>query len=719
MADTRSRRTALAITLALLGLNLIAFNYLAAGWARFRLDLTEDRVFSISPATARILESLDDDLVIRGYFSKRTHPKLAPLVPEIVDLLDEYRAVSRGRVAVEIVDPGEDEAGEQEANDRFGVESTPFRLASKYESGIVNAYFAVVVQYGDQYERYGFEDLIEVEPLPDDDVEVRLRNLEYDLTRAVKKVVYGFRSTAELFERVSGEVRFTAIVTPDTLPELFEDIPEAVRTAAAELEENGDGKFVFEEIVPADETIVQDVLQRFGARPMSLGLFGGDTFYLYGFLQTGERLEQLLLATEGASAASIREAIESSLRRQTPGFLKTVGVVAPDPTLPPEVLAQFQMQGRMPPQPPPEYEQVQGLLRQDYEVRRVSLGSSVPPEVDVLLVLEPRDLDEKELFRLDQYLMRGGRIILCAGNYEADFSRDGINVTPVTTGLDDWLANLGLRIPRVLVMDDRNQPIPIPEFRDTALGRLRTWRMAPYPYLVEVRDEGLGESEATARLDAVGIYWGSPVEIDEEKVPEGVEVEPLLRSSERSWTSDDLTGVGFVDYTVPEEGTEPRTLALAMTGSFPSFFADRSAPAGGADGDADGTAGAAGDVVLRASPETRLVVVANAEFLNDFVAQALGTFEGGFFTANLRFVENLIDWANLDSDMIHIRSRGTAARRIDRLATGAEVSIETANYIVPLGLLAVVGAVRFVRRRRTVPVVAVSGQPGAVEGGRS
>ena len=89
----------------------------------------------------------------------------------------------------------------------------PFRLESKYESGIVNAFFALVVKYGDQYVRYGFEDLIRVDPTPDGDIDVRLRNLEYDLTRAIKKVVYGFRSAGELFERVErGELELEADV---------------------------------------------------------------------------------------------------------------------------------------------------------------------------------------------------------------------------------------------------------------------------------------------------------------------------------------------------------------------------------------------------------------------------------------------------------------------------------------------------------------------------
>ncbi len=395
MPMQKQRYLSLALTLALLGLNLVALNYLLAGWSRARLDLTEEGLFSISPATERILSSLEEDLTIYGYFSKRTHPKLAPLIPEIVDLLDEYRAVSGGRVHVEILDPGENEEIEEEAADRFGVRSTPFRLASKYESGIVNAYFALVVRYGDQYERYGYQDLIEIEPLPDGDFDVRLRNLEYDLTRAIKKVVYGFRGSNELFERIEEPVRLTLIVSPDTLPEVFSEVPDAVRKAAEELQEKGGDKFVFEEFDPTkDEQVQREIQARFGrVPPMSLGLFDDRTFYLYGLLDVGGRLEQLMLTAESITAATVRESVEDSLRRHTPGFLKTVGIYTPEP---PEIPPQIRMQLNMPPQPPPEFEEIKRFLRQDYNVREVTLEESggVPSEVDVLLVLKPSGLTD-------------------------------------------------------------------------------------------------------------------------------------------------------------------------------------------------------------------------------------------------------------------------------------------------------------------------------------
>lgn len=713
MADRKQRLTSLILTIVLVALNLIALNYLVASWSSARIDLTEEGLFSISPATKRLLAGVDENLTIYGYFSKRTHPKLAPLIPELNDLLDEYRAVSGGKVQVEILDPGESEEIEEEAADRFGVQSTPFRLASKYEAAIVNAYFAIVVKYGDQYVRYGFEDLIEIEATPDGDIDVSLRNPEYDLTRAIKKVVYGFRSTNELFDRTDGVVKLTAIWTPDALPEMFSETPETVRKAVAELKEAAGDRLVFEEIDPTgDEPLKQELYQRYGARPMSLGLFGEEEFYLYALLDVGGSLEQIVLSGE-VTAAGFRETVEDALRRRTPGFLKTVGVVTSDA---PEIPPQLRMQMQMPPQPPPEFQEVKSVLGQDYEVRNVDLGADtgVPSEVDVLLVLKPTNLGEIEIYNLDQYLMRGGRIVLCSGNYSANFNASGLSLAPIETGLEDWLAHYGVTIDQTLVLDDRNQPMPIPEIRSTPFGTMRTWTLAPYPYLVQVREDGFRNSEITASLDAVGIYWGSPLQIDEDATAD-LEVMPILESSDRSWTNDDLAATALVDYEVPSEGTEPHLLAVALSGRFKSYFAERPVPGQGPDEEGDsGSEGAAeaeeeapeppSRVALQESPETRLIVIGDAEFLSDFVARALATVDGGFFIENLRFAQNLIDWAGLDNEMLGIRARGLVSRRLERVGKGEEVFIETVNYVVPAVLLAALGAYLHWRRRHTPPL---------------
>jgi hypothetical protein len=109
-------------------------------------------------------------------------------------------------------------------------------------------------------------------------------------------------------------------------------------------------------------------------------------------------------------------------------------------------------------------------------------------------------------------------------------------------------------------------------------------------------------------------------------------------------------------------------------------------------------------VTLEQSPETRLVVIGNAEFLSDVVARSLGRTDGGFFVENLRFVENLVDWVALDNDMLAIRSRSAGGRRLETVEQAGQVRIEILNYVVPLVLLAAIGLFIYWKRANTAPI---------------
>jgi ABC-2 type transport system permease protein len=403
------------------------------------------------------------------------------------------------------------------------------------------------------------------------------------------------------------------------------------------------------------------------------------------------------------------------LKRHTPGFLKTVGIVTPDP---PEIPPEIRMQMQLPPQPPPEFQELKAVLGQDYTVSDVSLATAggVPTNVDILLVVKPTNLDEKQLYNLDQYLMRGGRVVLCTGNYDVNFGA-GLSVAPIESGLGEWLAHHGVTVDSTLILDDRNQQLPLPEVRNTPFGQMRTWTLAPYPYLVQVREDGFLNPEITATLGAVGIYWGSPLTFDETAAPD-LEMIPILQSSQRSWTDTDVSAVAYVDYEVPAEGTEPHLLAAALNGRFKSYF--EQPPGGGDEGAVDEQNGEDsaedGAVVLGTSPETRLVVIGNAEFLSDFVARALSQIDGGFFVENLRFLQNTIDWVGLDNDMLSIRARGAASRRLYTTGRSTEMMVEAVSYALPILSLLGFGAYLHWRRRRTRPLSLPTGGGVATTG---
>ena len=200
--------------------NLLLANIWLAPIGKLRLDLTEGSQYSISPPTLQFLDRLEEPLLIRGYFSAKTHPLLAPLVPQLRDLMQEYAIAGRGKVRVEIIDPAENPQQEQEANERFGILATPFQVADRYQATLVNSYFNILVQYGSEHQVLGFKDLIEVRTSANSSAEIRLRNPEYDITRAIKNVLFNYQMGGSLFERIEQPVELIGYVSADErLPE--------------------------------------------------------------------------------------------------------------------------------------------------------------------------------------------------------------------------------------------------------------------------------------------------------------------------------------------------------------------------------------------------------------------------------------------------------------------------------------------------------------------
>ena len=137
---------------ALLAANALGANLWLGQIKQARVDLTAGHLYTLSDATRGYLTQLQEPLLIRGYFSAATHPLLAPLVPQLHDLLQEYAVAGGRRVHVEFVDPHDDPKVEAEAGSRYGIRPVPFQVSGKYRSSVVNSYFDILVAYGDQYQ---------------------------------------------------------------------------------------------------------------------------------------------------------------------------------------------------------------------------------------------------------------------------------------------------------------------------------------------------------------------------------------------------------------------------------------------------------------------------------------------------------------------------------------------------------------------------------------
>ncbi|MEZ4620611.1 MAG: Gldg family protein [Caldilineaceae bacterium] len=230
--------------------NLLLLNIWLTPLQGLRVDLTAQGQYSLSGVTKDLLRTLNEPLLIRGYISERSHPLLNPLRPQIADLLREYEIAGQGKVTAEVIDPVSDPDLEAEANQTYGIRPFPFQVADRYEASVINSYFDILVRYGDQDVVINFQDLIEVTPNSTGSIDVRLRNLEYDLTSAIKKVVYGFQSVESVLAALDQPVTLTLYSTPETTPEQFQEVPQTIQTIAEDIAAKSNGKFIFKMVNP-------------------------------------------------------------------------------------------------------------------------------------------------------------------------------------------------------------------------------------------------------------------------------------------------------------------------------------------------------------------------------------------------------------------------------------------------------------------------------------
>ena len=117
--------------------------------------------------------------------------------------------------------------------------------------------------------------------------------------------------------------------------------------------------------------------------------------------------------------------------------------------------------------------QVIEQLRQFFDVQRITLEDPVPEDIDVLMVVHPRDMDDTDLYYIDQHVMRGGKTLIFVDPFSETATRgNALKRQPPDTGSDlkKLFAAWGIKYDKTKVLGDRIGAQRVSAGRD-ALGR--------------------------------------------------------------------------------------------------------------------------------------------------------------------------------------------------------------------------------------------------------
>jgi ABC-2 type transport system permease protein len=663
----------------LIVLNIVLVNVWLAKLPTLRADLTEGKLYSISKATHQYLGQLQEPLLIRGYFSARTHSLLAPLIPQMRDLIQEYEVAGKGGVRVEFIDPANNANLEREANELYGIRATPFQISDRYQSSITNSYFNILIQYGNEFETLSFSDLVEIKAGSGTQPDVLLRNPEFDLTRAIKNVLYRYQQGGDLFDGIDESVEFIGYISAEEdLPQPLIAYKAAISKQLEALTSHSQGKFSFRFIEPEarNGVIAKQIEQQWGYKPMSSPDDPEKTFFFY--LTLADKKQVVKLPTLNFSADSFNPLLSAGLRRFTSGFTKSVSLLTP-PTDP--RMAKYHLGA-------PTFKKLEREIGRDYNLRLDTLrGGQVNPQTDVLAVIAPYQLSQTQIFAIDQFLMRGGTLVLATSPFSTELAQGQLRVQAWDSGLSEWLAHYGIVIQETMVLDTQNAPFPAPIVRNSQGQEFQDVQVIDYPYFLDIRASGVIKGHPiTSSLPQLTMAWASPISLQQNK---SRTANMLLRSSANSWTSSSAKIMPVRDehkeFHFPAGEKKPAmTVGVALKGVFQSWFADKPPPSG-SDSDPN-TTGI--NAVIRQSPKSsRIILYASNDFLDDQVLNALALGAGTQYLGPLALFMNTLDWAVQDNELLKIRSGGNFNRTLPAMTIDQQKIIEYLNYAAVCGLL--------------------------------
>ena len=182
-SKTLSRRAPIYHNLRV-GVAGLVFVSLLVGWfgstLSVRWDLTEDQIFTLSPATSGIIDQLDDLLTVNLYSSKDPPVQVALVSRDVDDFLDSLGSKS-DKVRIIRKHPDEDEEIALEA-ELAGVPALQFNIRSQDELQVKTGWLGLSMTYADRREA--------IEHIPSiDGLEYRVASLAFQMIQQNRKSV--------------------------------------------------------------------------------------------------------------------------------------------------------------------------------------------------------------------------------------------------------------------------------------------------------------------------------------------------------------------------------------------------------------------------------------------------------------------------------------------------------------------------------------------------
>ena len=450
-------------------------------------------------------------------------------------------------------------------------------------------------------------------------------------------------------------VRFYFNQGDDNVPVPIRAFAGRVDDLLNELRAASNGKLVVEKLNPRPDTDAEDSANVDGIEAQETP--SGEKFYLgvaVSFADQKVALPVLTPERERLLEYDLARAIGRTTRTAKP----VVGIMTPLPVFGMPMNPMFGGMGAS------EQQIFVGELKRDFELKRVSMDADkIDEEIKTLVVIHPRGISDQAQFAIDQFVLRGGKLVVFLDPYAYFDQMPGpmAGMGGSSSNLDKLLKAWGYEFDSgKVVLDMKYMAGSGPRTVPTVIQLDGTAMSAD-----DVATSYLG----TALLAFTGVFSGQPAE--------GVTANVLMHTSPLVKLVDSANALSRGEEAVrgfqPDDKEYP--IALKLTGKFKTAFPEGKPAAkdGGAKDAKDKPAAAAdsGPALKTSQTETTVVLVGDSDLLNDGAAVQIRDIFGQKVAipvnGNLAFIQGLVEQMAGDPNLINLRGRATAARPFTRV----------------------------------------------------
>lgn len=677
-----------------------------------RLDLTENRVYSISDASRKVVSTLSEPLTINVFFTKNLPAPYNNTERYLHDLLAEY-AIYGNRHFNYIfhdVSPNAESGGfstsdNQRLADDYGIRPVQIQSVEQDEVQFKKAYMGLVLIHGDIIERIPTITTAE--------------GLEYKLTTAIQKLNNRISALLRLEDKIQIKMFLSSAfnqVAPAIGLKDLSGLPEEVERIVDKLNGKNYGKLAFTRFDPTKDPQDQAEADKYklvnlkwpalngGAIPAGKGVIGlvlahgGKTIeiQLLSVLRIPIIGTQYRLVDIDDLEAIISENLESLIDiNEDIGYLADHGTPA---------LTDF---SRMNPnfgQSQTMMSSFRSLVSQNYTIKDVRLKDPMRTDsFDSLIIVQPTEpFTDYELYQLDQLLMRGKNLAFFLNafnevqqpNQQQFGMNQGPSYVPLNTGLEKLMNHWGIRVKRSIAMDENC-------FKQRQPTRFGGGEQKIY-FAPIIKNENIDNSlDFMKNIKGLVAFKMSPLELDEARLSENkISAHKLFSSSDQSWEMTGNINLNPMFIRPPSSAEEKQSLALAylLEGTFTSYFKGKPIPEKKSD-DTDGdsldeetvalteagkttperVSGAdlakieGEDVFIASGKPGKILIVGSSEMLKDSILDPAGQ------SPNAMFIMNVLDALNGREDIAVMRSKVQRFNPLDDATPMAKTFVKTFN----------------------------------------